>query len=126
MGYIYYNPNPKGKKTTDCVIRMLTQIYGMTWEEAYLELSKVVLAEYEMPSSNYIWEKYLLTHGFSKKLLPNYCPDCTSIRRFSEIMPDDIYVACTGSHVVAVVGGNYYDAWDSGDEVVAYYFERSR
>jgi hypothetical protein len=23
----------------------------------------------------------------------------------------------TGTHVVAVIDGNYYDTWDSGDEV---------
>lgn len=124
MSYIYYNPNPKGKKTTDCVIRMLTRIYGMTWEEAYLSLSKVALAEYEMPSSNYIWEKYLLTHGFKKELLPHTCPDCMTVRAFARMFDNDIYVACTGSHVVAVEYGDYFDAWDSGDEVVAYFFER--
>lgn len=124
MSYIYYNPNPMGKKTTDCVIRMLTRIYGMSWEEAYLALSEVVLAEYEMPSSNYIWEKYLKTHGFKKRLLPSDCPDCISVRGFAERFNHDIYAACTGSHVVAVVDGDYFDAWNSGDEVVTYFFER--
>jgi hypothetical protein len=30
----------------------------------------------------------------------------------------------TGTHVVAVIGGDYYDTWDSGEKVVLYYFER--
>ena len=39
--------------------------------------------------------------------------------------PKGIYVVATGSHVVAVVNGDYYDSWDSGDEIVAYYFGNS-
>lgn len=124
MGYVYYNPNPKGKNTTDCVIRMLTKIFDMSWDEAYISLSGIVLSEYEMPSSNYIWEKYLLSNGFRKMLLPSTCPDCMTVSEFTEMYNLGEYVVCTGSHVVAVIDGNYYDAWDSGDEVITYYFER--
>lgn len=124
MGYVYYNPNPKNKNTSDCVIRMLTKIYNISWEQAYIDLSDVVLSEYEMPSSNYIWEMFLLVNGFRKMLLPTECPDCTTVSKFSEMFDLGEYVACTGSHVVAVIDGNYYDAWDSGNEIVTYYFER--
>lgn len=122
--YIYYNPNPKNKKTSDCVIRMLCRIYGFTWNESYDELSKIVHREYEMPSSNFIWETYLKQNGFSKVTLPPTCPDCYNVRSFALDHGYGPYVACTGSHVVAVIDGFYYDAWDSGDEVVSYYFER--
>lgn len=30
MGFIYYNPNPKGKDTGDCVIRALTLLFDKT------------------------------------------------------------------------------------------------
>lgn len=126
MSYIFYNPNPKHKKTTDCVIRMLTKTFDLDWSTAYLELSKVVLAEYEMPSSNFIWEKYLITHGFEKMLLPSFCPDCMTIKEFADLFSNDIYVVCTGSHTVAVQYGNYYDAWDSGNEVISYIFIKSK
>jgi len=122
--YIYYNPNPKHKNTSDCVIRMLSKVYGITWEQAYVKLSGIVLQEFEMPSSNYIWEKFLLSNGFRKMLLPSTCPDCINISEFSSMYNIGTYIACTGTHVVAVVDGNYYDAWDSGDEIITYYFER--
>lgn len=122
--YVYYNPNPKHKNTTDCVIRMLTKVFDLTWDEAYIKLSTVVLAEYEMPSSNYIWEKYLTDNGFTKSLLPTFCPACITVREFSRQFNNGVYVACTGSHVVAVIDGDYFDAGDSGDEVVSYFFRR--
>ena len=128
MSYVYYNPNPKNKFTSDCVIRMLTKIYDITWEEAFIRLSDIVLSEYEMPSSNFIWGKYLLGNGFRKMLLPNDCPDCITVSEFANMYDLGTYVLCTGneSHVVAVIDGNYYDAGDSGNEVVTYYFERRR
>ena len=124
MSYIHFNPNPKNKNTTDCVIRMLCKVFNTNWEDAFLRLSTIVLKEYEMPSSNYIWEKYLLENGFRRRLLPSSCPDCTTISEFTKMYDLGDYVVCTGTHVVAVSDGNYYDAWDSGEEVVTYYFER--
>lgn len=121
--YKHYNPNPKHKQTTDCVIRMLTKVFQLSWIRAYDSLSEVVAEEYEMPSSNHVWELYLLRHGFQKKLLPNTCPDCLTVRGFTYLFPAGTYVACTGSHVVAVVDGDYFDAWDSGNEIVSYYFQ---
>lgn len=124
MSYIYYNPNPKRRRGSDCVIRMLCKICGFDWESAYLALSSISLSEYDMPSSNDIWEIYLKSLGFKKSLLPTNCPNCMNVREFSDYFNRGTYVACTGTHVVAVINGNYYDAWDSGDEVVSFFFER--
>lgn len=122
--YIFYNPNPLGKKTTDCVVRALSKVFQLNWIETYNLIDRVVREEYEMPSSNAIWEEVLIRCGFVKRLLPHDCPRCITVRQFAQMFPDDIYVACTGSHVVAVEYGDFFDAWDSGDEVVSYYFSR--
>ena len=124
MSYIYYNPNPKRRRGSDCVIRMLCKICDFDWESAYLALSSIALARYDMPSSNDIWEEYLTSLGFTKSLLPMDCPNCITVREFLSANNKGTFVLCTGSHVVAAINGNYYDAWDSGDEVVSYFFER--
>ena len=121
--YIFYNPNPLGKKTTDCVVRALSKVFNVDWITAYDMIDAIVREEYEMPSSNTLWEEVLLRNGFEKKLLPHTCPRCITVRQFSQMFPNDIYVVCTGSHVVAVEYGDFFDAWDSGDEVVSYYFQ---
>lgn len=125
MSFIYYNPNPKKKRGSDCVIRMLTKICDFDWESAYLALSSIALTEYDMSSSNDIWEIYLKSLGFIKRLLPIYYPDCTTVSEFAKHNPNRTFVACSGSHVVTVMDGDWYDAWDSGDEIVSYYFERN-
>ena len=125
MSYIYYNPNPLGKSTTDCVIRALSKVFNVDWITAYNMVDAKVREEFEMPSSNTLWEMVLLENGFTKHFLPNHCPRCTTVRQFSQMYPNDIYVVCTGSHVVAVCYGDFFDAWDSGNEIVSYYFEKS-
>ena len=82
------------------------------------------LEKSDIPSSNSLWGSYLKENGFQAKIMPDSCPDCYTIKQFAFDHPKGIYVVATGSHVVAVVNGDYYDSWDSGDEIVAYYFEK--
>jgi hypothetical protein len=56
-------------------------------------------------------------NGFRKFYLPDTCPDCYTIRQFCRDNPIGKFIVGTGTHVVAVLDGNYYDTWDSGDEV---------
>ena len=79
---------------------------------------------YDMPSANRVWGEFLKTKGFLKYQIPDTCPICYTIRDFCFDHPQGTYVVGTGEHVVAVVNGNYYDSWDSGNEIPIYYFER--
>ena len=38
--------------------------------------------------------------------------------------PEGKYLLATGTHVVTVIDGDYYDTWDSGDEIPIYYFTK--
>ena len=79
---------------------------------------------YDMPSSNSVWNAYMIESGFAKSVIPNTCPDCYTIIDFCNDHRLGEYLVATGSHVVAVINGDYYDTWDSGDEVPIYYYER--
>jgi len=124
MQFVYYNANPKNNRVGDCVIRAISKATGMSWEETYTEIILQGFEMYDMPSSNAVWETYLSNHGFKKYILPYTCPDCYSIKKFCEDYPKGTYVVGTGSHVVAVIDGRYYDTWDSGDEIPTYYFKK--
>ena len=75
-----------------------------------------------MPNSNYVWGLDLKSKGGTQFLLPESCPSCITVRAFCEKFPDGIYVIGTGNHAVAVIDGDYYDSWDSGDEVPSYFW----
>lgn len=123
--YIYYNPNPRGDiRSGDCTIRALSKAVGRSWEEVYIELSMIGFRMGDMPSANQVWGEYLRGYGFSMKTIPDRCPACYTIRDFCIDNPKGLFVLGTGVHVVTAIDGDYYDSWDSGDEVPIYMFER--
>lgn len=124
MAYIFYNPNPDGNLVGDCVIRAISKATGQNWEETFDGVTDMAFQMKDMPSSNYVWAAYLKRKGFTKKIIPDSCPDCYTVRHFAQEHPRGSYVLGTGTHAVSVVDGNYYDSWDSGDEVPIYYFQR--
>lgn len=121
--FIHYNPNPTGKDTqTDCVVRALSKVLNKSWTEVYWDLCKLGYEQGVWGDRMPVWSKYLRQHGFRRYTIPNFCPDCYTIDEFSKEFNKGVYVLATDVHVVAVVDGDIYDAWDSRKEVPAYYF----
>lgn len=120
--WVKVNPNPRKKRVGDCVIRAISIATGRTWREVYAELCYVGWNESDMPSSNEVWGLYLYLLGFDPFVLPDSCPKCVTVREFCKHFPVGTYIIGTGSHAVAVMDGDYYDTWDSGNEVPAYFF----
>ena len=118
----YVNKNPRNKCVGDCTVRAISTATGNGWMETYLDLCLFGLLMADMPSANAITTAYLKKQGFQRKTIPETCPDCYSVKDFCEDHKEGVYVLGTGSHMVAVIDGNYYDAWDSGDEIPVYYF----
>lgn len=125
MAYMYYNPNPLHKSTIDCTVRAISRLFERDWDWAFCALMAESFAQKSLPSSDKIWGDYLFRHGYTRHSMPNTCPDCYTVRRFAEEHPRGRYLLKTHEHVIAVVDGDYYDSFDTGDEVPIYYFERS-
>lgn len=117
-----FNPNPQDKKTGDCAVRALCAAEGLNWYEVYDELYQIGREHADMENNNGVIAEFLRDRGYTRHIIPNTCPDCYTIRDFCRDNPNGIYVVGTGTHVVAVLDGNYYDAWDSGNEVPIYYW----
>ena len=124
MAYVSFNPNPDGNYVGDCTVRAITRLLNSDWDTVYWGLAIMGGLMHDMPSSNNVWGAYLRKNGFKRSVIPDTCPDCYSIREFCIDHPTGEYLVATGSHVVAVVSGNYYDSWDSGDEVPIYYWQK--
>ena len=120
MGYEFYNPNPCGKLVGDCVIRAISKALDQDWETTYMDMAMQGFKMCDMPSSNAVWGAYLSDRGFIKKLIQGD----VSIDDFCEANTHGTYVLATGTHVVAVIDGTYYDAGDSGSEIPIYYWKK--
>lgn len=109
-----YNPNPCGVYVGDCVIRALSIALDKPWEKIYVDLCVEGLMECDMPNANHVWGKYMSEHGFICSPVQNI-GDVT-VSSFAKEHYQGVYVLATGVHVVALINGDYWDAWDSGNE----------
>lgn len=120
--WIFKNPNPKNKYVPDCVIRAVSIALDIPWYRVYDELTDVGRIDANIPSADSVWGHYLYSKGFEPFLLPISCPKCTTINEFTKMYPKGTYIIGTGSHAVAIIDGNYYDTWDSGNEIPSFFW----
>ena len=126
MGFIMSNPNPKNNYTGDCVIRAISIAEGRDWDDIFIELMAKCFDLKDMPSTNKAWGAYLHSIGYKRHIIPDTCPDCYTIIDFTRDHPQGNYILGTGTHVVAVKHGNYYDTWDSGLEIPLVYWTKEK
>lgn len=120
-----YNPNPSGLNVGDCVIRAISALFGISWDEAYLKMMCQGFLMKDMPSANRVWGEFLRKQNYKRFIIPDTCPECYTVREFCNDHPKGQYMLGTGSHVLAVIDGDYYDSWDSGKEVPIYFWRRN-
>lgn len=123
--FISENANPINNRVGDCTVRAVSKVLDQDWEKTYADLSLQGFMLCDMPSANHVWGAYLKSKGFRRAVIPDECPDCYSVRDFCEDHPEGSYILSISGHVVAVVDGNYYDTWDSGDKIPIYYWYKA-
>lgn len=123
--YIFENPNPAANRTEDCTLRALCILEGWDWLKGYWQLCAIGAQMYIMPNNDKaVVKSLLLRNGYRSHSLPDTCPDCYTVRDFCRDNPKGRYLLVTGNHAVAVIDGNYYDGWDSGDEIPVYVWHK--
>ena len=117
-----YNPNPTWKNVGDCTVRALSKALDKDWYEVYFGICVEGAVRGDMPSGNATWGAYLKDQGFRRHL-----PDeDVTVFQFADQHPVGVYVLALSGHVVCVKNGDVYDSWDSGNEVVIYYWDKER
>lgn len=123
--YSHYNKNPLGKNVGDCTVRAISKATGKSWEDTYLALCMQGLIDCDMPSANAVWGNYLRKLGFRRHIVPDTCPECYSVSDFARENPRGTFILALSGHVVCVQDGVIYDSWNSGNETVLYFWERT-
>lgn len=119
-----FNPNPQGLLVGDCTIRSICAVTGQDWRtihRAQCDLSEQMA---DMPSADRVWWELLRRYGFDRQRMIDQCPNCYTVADFAADHPHGLYVLGPKEHAVAVIDGDWWDTWDSGSTVPAYYFWR--
>lgn len=120
MAYVYFNNNPVGRSTGDCVVRAISKALNMGWESAHLMLDVNAISMGDMPSADSVWGSTLRQNGYYKHLITGY----KTAEDFCEEHPKGTYVLAFGGHVATVIDSLLFDAWDSSKEAIQYYWSK--
>ena len=119
----YYNPNPvRTSPTGDCTVRAISKALDISWDEAHDLTCWYSKRMGLIQHYNVVVAAILRDNGFVKAVAPSFCPVCYTVKDFCMDHPHGVYVLGTGSHFVCSIDGDYYDSWDSGEEIIEFYF----
>lgn len=122
----WYNANPKGVVTGDCVIRALSMATDIAYNDVLKALYDIQLETGYSLASKESYDLFLSRNGWHKQKQPKNADNTklTCVEFCLKIAEDGkSYVANVGSHhVVAIVDRQVWDIWDSSDERVGNYW----
>lgn len=125
MGFVQFNNNPiPHNRVGDCAIRAVSKALDQSWEETYIGICLKGFELGDMPSANHILGTYLKGKGFTRHIIPAEYVDHYTVEDFAGNHPKGTYVLFLDGHVVCVKDGSWFDSWNSGQEIVHYYWKK--
>lgn len=110
--YKYMNANPNGNDIDDCAIRAISVAEGISWDEAYDELSESAKEMGLMMSSVVAIEEYL---DDKYRRIPVYVE---TVGEFIDKHPYGTYLITMPGHITVLKNGINYDTFDSSDRTI--------
>jgi hypothetical protein len=129
----FYTANPKGKMTTDCVIRAITTALRQPYEQTLREMTEMTIKTGYMLNENKGINKYMESKGWVKCKSPRKADGtkytgnefCRTLTHpiYSEELDlypkgyelNNLLVNIGGHHTVAIMSGQIWDTWNSGN-----------
>lgn len=129
----FYNANPKGKITEDCAIRAITVALNQSYEQTLRELAEMTIKTGYMLNGNKGIDRYMQSKGWTRCKQPRKSDNTKYTgKEFCRTLMNPIHseelnltkrsfdanrllANIGGHHIVAIVGGQIYDTWNSAD-----------
>ena len=122
----YYNANPKGKLTTDCVARAISTVLEQTWEYTVIYLAQFTIETGYDTHDPKGYGKYLESKGWTKQKQPRKTNNNKYTgKEFCKIFKGTCVANIGGGHVVCVRDGKILDTWDSTEYTIGDYWTQS-
>ena len=120
--FVNYNANPKGRKTTDCVVRALTFALQIPYEEVLKELFETQLKTGYCLLDKQCYERVLAAHGFMKMKQPRKADNTKYVVGEIDILTRHRCVIRVANHLTAAEDGFVYDLWDCRRKSIGNYY----
>ena len=121
--FTFYNANPKGKYTCDCVARAVCTALNEPYETVIREMVEMsIRTGYEYTDTKCI-DKYLQYKGWTKMKQPRKANNTKYTgKEFHKVFKGVCVANIGGHHIVCIKGGKVYDTWDSTDGCIGNYW----
>lgn len=132
----FHNANPKGKMTSDCVVRAISTVLKQPYDQTLREMTEMTIKTGYMWNENKGINKYMESKGwvkcksprkhdgtkytgneFCRTLMhPIYCEELNLYDKGFEI--NNVLTNIGGHHIVAIMSGQIWDIWNSGNKSI--------
>lgn len=119
--YRSYNANPTNNRVGDCAIRAISVALDQDWEKTYVDLCMQGFIMSDLPNADHVWGEYLKAKGFKRHFEDDIH---MTVDDFCEAHQSGVFILCPKQHVIAMINGEFFDTWDSGNEVIIYYWTK--
>lgn len=128
----FYNANPKGRYTTDCVIRAITKATGKDYCDVVMEMAKLQCEVGYDDGDKKAIELYLAKNGWAKQKQPRKRDNakytgaefCKKLTR--EHFEGNVIANIGGHHIVCIAvqfhKHKVFDTWDSTNKSIGNYW----
>lgn len=119
----FYNVNPSGKYTTDCVARAISTAFGQPWGHTVMELAKFAVETGYDTHDPKGYGAYLEHHGWVKNKQPRK-PNNKKYtgKEFCKEFKGTCVANIGGGHVVCISDGKAFDTWDCTEYTIGNYW----
>ena len=121
----YYNANPKGRITCDCVARAICTALNKPYKYILMEMIELSIETgYEYTDGKLI-DKYLNSKGWTKNKQPRKSDNTKFTgEEFAKLFKGTCVANIGGHHMVCIKDGKVHDTWNSTDGCIGNYWTK--
>ena len=121
--FTYYNANPKGKITCDCVLRAVCTALNEPYNDVMKEMFDMAIKTGYEYTDKKCMDKYLQSKGWLMMKQPRKGDNTKYTgEEFCRIYKGTCIANLGGSHVVCIKNGKVHDIWDSTGGCIGNYW----
>lgn len=126
----FHNANPKGRRTTDCVIRALCTALEIPYNQVVMELAELQCKTGFDDGDDKLYSKYLEAKGWEQHKQPRKADNtkytgvewCHKLQQ--EAYTPRMLAHIGGHHITAIIDGEVWDTWNSTRGCIGKYWTK--